>query len=322
MKNLLAMVRKDNSVLYQIFSILVVFIVLIIVFSVWAYPFFFTVENIFSIALQTATIAVIGLGLTLVLITGGIDLSVGSVIAFSGVLSALAMKNNIPVSISVLIGIGTGALVGMTNGIMVAYVKISPFVATLGTLSIVRGLALLITEGRPVSGLPAEFRVYGNGTFINLPIPFLLLIGVAIILHLILTKTRLGLHIYATGSNKEAAKLSGINTEKILLWVYTASGLLAGLAGVIFSSRLITGQPSAGGGYELLAIASAVIGGTSLSGGEGTVWGTILGAFIIGVLRNGLNLIGISSFVQEVLIGVIIILAVVLEGIKELKNKS
>ncbi|MGL5099526.1 MAG: ABC transporter permease, partial [Fusobacteriaceae bacterium] len=210
----------------------------------------------------------------------------------------------------------TGIISGLINGLLIVGADLPPFVVTLGSMSVVRGIALFITNGVPVSGLPRAFRYIGNGKMLGIPFSVLIMIGITLAFGFILSKTKLGTHIYACGSNIEAARLSGIKTKKVLILVYVFSGFLAACAGIILASRIASGQPSAGMGYELFAVASAVIGGTSLAGGEGVIAGTLIGALVIGVLRNGLNLMGVSAFTQEILIGIVIILAVYADRIK------
>lgn len=315
MKNIMNII-KNNPKLKQLVSICLVLMGMMIIFSI-ASKYFFTVNNLRTVALQSSIIAIVAIGQTLVLITGGIDLSLGSVIGLSGMVSSFLMVNNIPIPASILGGLITGATFGLINGLLIVYGKLPPFVVTLGTMSIVRGLCLLMTNGIPISGLPESFAVLGNGYFLGLPNPVWIMLILTILFHYMLTKTPLGLYIYASGSNIQAARLSGINTRKTVVLVYTFSGILAAVAGLIFASRILSGQPVAGTGYELNAVASSVIGGTSLSGGEGIVSGTLIGALIIGVLSNGLNLMNVSAFLQQVLIGVVIIIAVFIDRMKE-----
>ena len=308
--------------LKQTVSTFTALFLLMLFFSIAASPNFFTTTNLLSIAQQTAIIGVIALGQTIVLITGGIDLSIGSNIALAGMVSAFFVKQiELPIPVAMILGLCATTMVGTLNGVLVAYAKLPPFVVTLGTVSIFRGVNFVMNNGRPFAPLPDAYRELGNGTFYGVPFPIIIMIMLTIIFFFILTKTKLGVSIYAVGSNKEASTLSGINSEKILVCAYLFSGFLAGVGGLIFSSRLVIGQPGAGTGYELFAVASSVIGGTSLSGGEGNIFGTLIGALIIGVLRNGLNLMGLSSFIQDIFIGIVIILAVFLDKIKELKSK-
>lgn len=307
---------NNNDQLKQLISIMIVLIVMIIVFSISS-QYFFTKNNLLTIALQSSIITIISIGQTLVLITGGIDLSLGSVIGLSGMVSSLFMVDGMSIPIAIILGCLIATSVGLINGLLIVYGKLPPFVVTLGTMSIVKGINLLLTNGIPVSGLPKEFLIVSGNSLLGLSIPVWIMLLLTFLFHYMLTKTPLGLHIYASGSNIQAAKLSGINTNITILLVYIFSALLASIAGIVFASRVLSGQPTAGSGYELYAVASSVIGGTSLSGGEGIIAGTLVGSLIIGTLRNGLNLMGVSAFLQEVMIGCVIIAAVFIDKIKE-----
>ncbi len=311
--------RKD---LIQKFAALAGLVLLIIAFSLTSGAFL-TMSNCVTIALQTSTIAFIGLGATCVIITAGIDLSVGSVLALAGVVAAMTAHAGVPVPIAMLAGIATGGICGILNGLIITRLGLPPFIATLGMMMVARGVALQITGARPVSGLGDSFGALGNGSlwrvitegangfpkviFPGIPYPVILMIILAIAMAVVLMKTTFGRHLYAIGSNEEAARLSGVNVRHVKIGAYVLSGLLAGLCGCVLMSRLVTGQPNEGVAYELDAIAAAVIGGTSLAGGVGTISGTIIGAFIIGILRNGLNMNGVSSFTQMIIIGLVII---------------
>jgi ribose transport system permease protein len=309
-------------------------VLLVIVFS-FTSPAFLTVDNGLTVALQVTSIAILGIGATCVIITGGIDLSVGSILALSGVVAALAARHtSLPIWVDMLLGILVGSLCGVCNGLAVTKLRLPPFIATLGMMMVARGLALQITGARAVSGLKQDFGVLGNGSlfhvehigsdgfpdvvFPGIPYPVLLMILLAVVTSLMLTRTVLGRHIYSVGSNTEAARLSGVNVARVTLFTYVLSGTLAGLTGCILMSRLVTGQPNEGVMYELDAIASAVIGGTSLIGGVGTISGTAIGAFVIGILRNGLNMNGVSAFTQQIIIGLVILLTV---WIDQLRNR-
>jgi len=279
-------------------------------------PYFFSVNNLLTVATQTAVIAIIAIGQTYVLITGGIDLAIGSNIALAAMISGLCMQAQVPVPFSILAGLLTGMVSGAVGGILVAFANIPPFIATLGTMTIARGVALTLTQAVPISGLPKSFTVFGTGSTLGIPNPVIVMVLLVVIFGFILGKTKLGRHIYAVGSNFEAARLSGVNTRKTLLSVYIFSGLLAAFAGLIMAARIISAQPASGDGYELDAVASSVIGGTSTMGGEGTAAGTFIGAFVIGILRNGLNLIGVSPFIQKIVIGLVIVGSVFLDRIQ------
>jgi ribose transport system permease protein len=279
-------------------------------------PYFLTIDNLLSIALQTAIIAILALGQVYVIISGGIDLSVGSILALSGVISAQLLVSGWPTALAIVAGILAGALLGFINGLVITKGNLPPFIVTLGMMGVARGLSLVLTDGLPVSGLPETFTKLGNETIFYIPIPVIFLIVVAIISSFILSRTIFGRYVYSIGSNEEAAQLSGINVNFHKLMIYVVCGLLSGLAGVLLTARLVSAQPSAGTGYELDAIAAVVIGGASLMGGVGTVGGTIIGAFIMGVLRNGLNLLNVTPFWQQIAIGVVIVLAVYLDQMR------
>jgi ribose transport system permease protein len=279
-------------------------------------PHFLTTDNLLSIALQTAIIAILALGQVYVIISGGIDLSVGSILALSGVISAQLLVSGWPTALAIVAGVLAGALLGFINGLVITKGKLPPFIVTLGMMGVARGLSLVLTDGLPVSGLPETFTKLGNERIFYIPIPVIFLIVVTIISAFILSRTIFGRYVYSIGSNEEAAQLSGINVNFHKLMIYVVCGLLSGLAGVLLTARLVSAQPTAGTGYELDAIAAVVIGGASLMGGVGTVGGTIIGAFIMGVLRNGLNLLNVTPFWQQIAIGVVIVLAVYLDQMR------
>lgn len=276
-------------------------------------PYFLTVSNLLNIAQQTSINAIIAVGMTFVIITAGIDLSVGSILAFSGVVLASVLDTHLPLVTAILTGLGVGLVCGLVNGLLITYGNLPPFISTLGMMSVARGAALMYTQGRPISGFSEPFRQIANGEVLHIPAPVIIMAVVYVVAHFVLTRTKLGRYSYAIGGNEEAAVLSGVNVKFYKTVVYGLSGLLSGLAAIILTARLNSAQPIAGIMYELDAIAATVIGGTSLMGGEGTVMGTLIGAFIMGVLRNGLNLLGVSSFVQQIVIGSVIILAVLMD---------
>ena len=327
----------------QILSCLIALVALGVFFTIFS-RYFLNVDNLFTVAQQTTVIAIIAVGQTYVMITGGIDLSIGSNIALCSMVAAMFMPHDpfigiqpgLPVFIALLMGLLTGVLAGAANGTMVAYGRIPPFIATLGTMTISRGLALSMTKGYPITGLPEAFTNLGTGYNFGLgnvfdpdlginivppgipKIPNIVVIMVVtvFIFGFILQKTKYGRYVYSIGSNFEAARLSGVNTKRTILMVYMFSGFLAALAGCLLAARVYSASPAAGDGYELDAVASSVIGGTSTLGGEGTIAGTFIGAFIIGVLRNGLNLIGINPFVQRIVIGLVIVGSVFLDRVR------
>jgi ribose transport system permease protein len=291
--------------LLPFFTLILLFIALTI-----ATPHFLTGINLASVARQTAVINIIALGMTLVIITGGIDLSVGSILAIAGLFGTMAIKAGQPIPVAILIGIGVGCVCGFLNGLMVTQLRINAFIVTLGTLEAYRGLALVVSKGLPVHEIPDSFSYLGDGTLLGIPFSLWVLAICAVLMHLVLEHTKLGRYAFAIGSNSAAAYYAGVPINFHLTAVYGIAGMLAGLAGMIEASRLMTGQPTAGQGYELQAIAAVVIGGGSLQGGEGSVVGTLIGAFIIGLLSNGSDLLGINPYWQQVIIGGVIIAAV------------
>ncbi|MCC6588955.1 MAG: ABC transporter permease [Bryobacterales bacterium] len=287
-----------------------------------ATPHFLTGTNLSSVVRQTAVINIMALGMTLIIIAGGIDLSVGSILAFGGLMGTMAMEKGMPIPAGIAVGIMAGMLWGFINGMLTTTLKINPFIVTLGTLGIVRGIALIISNGLPVHQIPQAFSYLGEGTLVGVPFVLWILLLCAVAVHIILEHTRLGRSAFAIGSNPEAALYAGINVGFVTMAVYTIGGMLTGLAGMIEASRLMTGQPTAGQGYELQAIAAVVIGGGSLRGGEGSVIGTLVGAFIMGLLANGSDLLGISPYLQQAIIGAIIILAVAVDELRKRKVAS
>jgi ribose/xylose/arabinose/galactoside ABC-type transport system permease subunit len=277
-------------------------------------PAFLTASNVINVLRQVSINAVLAVGVTYVILTGGIDLSLGSVVAITGVLAAtFAHPGAYPLVVPLGIGVLGGFVIGGVNGAVITRFRVAPFIATLGMMTIARGGALIISGGRPVSDLSESFNFIGNGSLLGVPVPVLILAAVFGVSYFVLRKTTFGRYVYAVGGNEEAARASGIGTGRVKIACYSICAGLAGLAGIIQASRITTGQPNAGIAYELDAIAAVVIGGTSLSGGIGGVTGTILGALIIGTLNNGLDLLDVSSYYQQVIKGVIIIGAVILD---------
>jgi ribose/xylose/arabinose/galactoside ABC-type transport system permease subunit len=276
-------------------------------------PHFLTVSNLLNVLEQTAINAVIAAGMTFVIISGGIDLSVGSLVALSGVVLGTLLHAGVPMAVAIAAALGVGFLFGVLNGLAITWGRLPPFIATLGMMSVARGCALLFTDGRPVSGFDAGFRNLATSRIAGVPAPVLVSIGVYFVAWFVLSKTRFGRYVYAIGGNEEATRLSGVNVRLHKMCVYGVSGLASAVAAVLLTSRLNSAQPIAGIMYELDAIAATVIGGTSLMGGEGGLGGTIIGALIMGVLRNGLNLLGVSSFVQQIVIGLVIVFAVLID---------
>jgi ribose transport system permease protein len=289
-------------------------IVLCVVASILS-PAFLRPQNLFNVARQVSITGIVGVGTTFVILTGGIDLSVGSIIGLVAVVVAGNLARGMNSGVAIAIGLGIGALVGLINGIGVSKGKLQPFIMTLATMVMARGMALTISNGQPVSlkNAAERFAWLGAGNLGPIPVPVLVFTVVIIIAYVVLKYSFFGRYVYAIGGNSEAARLSGINVEVIQLLTYGISGLLAGLAALIWISRLTVGEPTAGTNVELDAIAMTVIGGTSLMGGEGSVLGTLVGALIIGVLANVLNLLGISPWSQQIFKGAIIIAAVLTE---------
>ena len=286
-------------------------LIVVFVFLSIASPVFLSADNLYNIGVQTSYTAVIAIGITLVIITAGIDLSVGSVAALSGVVGVVLMaKAGVPVVLAILGGILVGAACGLVNGLLVSVAGLNPFIATLGMLSVARGMVYIPTNAKSVFGVPDSFRLLGQGVIGSIPIPIIVVAVVAVAGYVVLARTKLGRYAYAMGSNREAARLSGIPIRRYLTVVYVISGALAGFGGMIASSQVASGQPNFGIGLELDAIAAAVIGGASLFGGQGTVVGTLIGAFLIALIRNGSVLLDVNIYYQQVIIGVVIWIAV------------
>jgi ribose transport system permease protein len=313
---ILGIFNKLSRAQKQFLSVFSGFALLSLIFAILS-PYFFSVNNLLTVATQTAVIAIIAIGQTYVLITGGIDLAIGSNMALAGMVAGMCMRANLPVSVAILAGLLIGVLSGAVSGILVAFGKLPPFIATLGTMTVARGVAFTLTQAIPIANLPRGFTLFGTESTFGIPNPVIIMVILFLIFGFVLAKTKLGRHVYAIGSNYDAARLSGVNTQKILVTVYVFSGLLAAFAGLITAARVVTAQPGAGDGYELDAVASSVIGGASTMGGEGIIAGTFIGAFVIGVLRNGLNLVGVTPHIQRIIIGVVIVGSVFLDKIKK-----
>ncbi|MEW6261841.1 MAG: ABC transporter permease [Thermodesulfobacteriota bacterium] len=295
---------KDSIVLPPLIGLVVLFILL-----AFLSPYFMTIKNVLNILRQISIIGIIAVGMTYVILTGGIDLSVGSMAALSGVVTGLFLKNvGAGVPVSVVAGMIAGLGCGLFNGLLItSRIQMPPFIATLAMMCVARGLALLLTSGRPIFNLPQEFDYFGAGTVLGLPFPIFLMLVVALIAHLNLCGTKTGLYFYAIGGNEEAARVSGIKTNTIKLAAYLISGFCAAVAGILLASRVMVAEPIAGLLYELEAIAAVVIGGADLFGGVGKIGGTLIGAIIMGLIRNGLNLLNVSTYVQQVVIGLVIV---------------
>jgi ribose transport system permease protein len=301
------------------FGIGIAFVLEFIFFALLS-PYFFTPDNLLNVSLQASITAIIAAGMTFVILTGGIDLSVGSLVAFAGIVSTTVLKSGLPpaagFAAAIVAGMAVGSLSGAFAGFCITRFTIAPFIVTLATMTIWRGAAFVWTDGRPVWELPAGFAFLGNGRLLAVPVPTIIMVLTFIASHIILTRTRFGRYVYAVGGNIEAARLAGIRTWRVLVNVYILSGTLAALSGILLASRMNSGQPNAGVAYELDVIAAVVVGGTSLSGGAGSIVGTFIGAMLIAVLRNGLNLLNVNSYIQQVIVGVVILLAVMLDQIR------
>lgn len=285
---------------------------------------FATSDNLFNVLRQTSVNLCISVGMTLVILTGGIDLSVGSILALTGAIAAGLTRDGLELaSVDTFVGFTflggclaallVGGLLGAFNGLVITRFKVPPFVATLGMMTIARGLTMLYTGGFPITGLGSGFEYVGTGWLLGIPMPVWVALVLIVLFAFIMRRTRTGRYIYAIGGNERASLLSGIRTDRVVLLVYTLAGILSAVAGLLVTARLDSAQPNAGSGYELDAIAAVVIGGASLSGGKGSIWGTVVGALIIGVLNNGLVLLNVSPFWQQVVKGLVILLAVVLD---------
>lgn len=292
---------------------LIAFSVIISILS----PRFLTKSNLFNVFRQTSINAIIAAGMTFVILTSGIDLSVGSILGFSGAIAAKMLANGNNIYLSLFMALLIGAVAGMLNGIIITKGKVQPFIATLAIMIFLRGATLVFTNGRPIAVPSAEvssvFRWIGAGQLGGIPVPIIIMAFVFLICYYILNHTRFGRHIYAVGGNEEASLLSGVNTDRVKILAYTISGILAAVAGIIVTSRLSSAQPTAGDGYELDAIAAVVLGGTSLVGGQGTIIGTIIGALVIGILNNALNLMDVQSYYQSIAKAIVILIAVLLD---------
>ena len=283
---------------------------------------FLTANNLLNLLLQVTSNALIAFGMTFVILTGGIDLSVGSILALSSALTAGLLGSGMPVTLAILISLILGCILGMMNGLLISYGKLAPFIVTLATMTIFRGATLVYTNGNPITkGLSDTFlfQFLGQGYIVGIPFPVIIMFIVFIVLYVLLHKTAFGKSVYAIGGNEKAAYISGVKLNKVKIIIYSISGIMASISGLIITSRLSSAQPTAGASYEMDAIAAVVLGGTSLSGGKGRILGTLIGTLIIGVLNNGLNIIGVSAFWQQVVKGVVILIAVLIDRFKVVK---
>ncbi|KOR81214.1 ABC transporter permease [Peribacillus frigoritolerans] len=303
-----------KSGIWQKFGPLLALVLLFIVITVLN-PSFMEPNNILNLLRQTSINALIAFGMTFIILTGGIDLSVGSILALSSALMAGMMVSGLDPILAILVGILLGAIMGVINGILVSKGKLAPFIVTLATMTIFRGLTLVYTDGKPITGIgdSVMFQMLGRGYFLGVPVPAVVMIIAFMILWFLLHKTSFGRKTYAIGGNERASRISGIKVDRVKVAIYGLAGTMAAIAGAILTSRLNSAQPTAGQSYEMDAIAAVVLGGTSLSGGKGRLFGTLVGVLIIGTLNNGMNLLGVSSFYQQVVKGAVILIAVLLD---------
>ena len=306
------------STFIKTFSIVIVFLAISIFFT-FANEYFLTWDNLLNLLRQSSINGILAIGMTFVILIKGIDLSVGSMMALAGMVAGSLATTTNPhfVLLPILAGLATGAALGLFNGVIVAGINVPPFVVTLGMLSMARGLTLIFSDGRPIANLSQPFRWLGGGNLFGLPVPVLILFFVFLIGWVVLSYTTFGRYVYAVGGNEKAARTSGVSTRIVTASTYVISGLLAGLAGLVLAARTTAALPQAGIGYELDAIAAVVIGGTSLAGGRGSLVGTLFGALIIGTINNGMDLMGVSSYYQQLLKGAIIVAAVIADRFRK-----
>ena len=308
--------KIDIGSVLKNYGIIIAFVLICIILSAMS-PVFFTMTNLTNVIRQTSIYGIMAVGMTFIILTGGIDLSIGSILAIAGAVCAGMLKEGYSFPVVVLATLAVGVGCGLINGLFITVGKITPFVATLGMMSIARGFTLIYTKGYPISGFSPDFRFIGGGYVWGWPVPIIIFLIVAIVAYVVLTQTKLGRYTYAIGGNEETVKLSGINSGFYKTLVYVIAGASAALSALILTSRLNSAEPIAGLGYELDVIAAVVIGGTSLNGGRGSLWGTFIGALMIGVINNGMNLLDISPYFQLVVKGLIIIAAVLLDRLRE-----
>lgn len=315
---------KDKSLknkvmqIYGKAGVLIILLLMVVILAILRPGTFFSYRNLINIVRQVSFYAMVGMGAMVVLVGGDFDLSAGSVIGITSILATMPISGNpdMPIIVSFLIAVGVGLVVGLINGVLVAYCGMPAFIATLGMQTLLRGLALYIANGRPISGLPEKFNFLGGGSIGIIPVPVIILIILSFITWYLMKYTRLGRHIYAIGGNPQAATVSGVNAKAIKVFTFIFAGITAAIAGLILTARIASGNASSGEGYELQAIAGCVIGGVSLNGGVGSVYGVICGVLVIGVLNNGMDLMNVSGYMQKVAQGIIIIVAVLLDVIR------
>lgn len=324
--------EKTNTfvTLFRKYGMVFIFVAMCLVLSFVA-PGFATLRNLTNVVRQVSIIGILAMGVTFCIITCGIDLSSGSVLAFVGVIVASFSQTKVvdgqpvsvvaPILIGIVLALAAGALMGMINGALTAYTKIPPFVATLGMMTVARGAALLYSGGRPIGYLKPSFSFIGGGSFLKIPVPIWIYLAVGILSYILLSKSQFGRYVFAIGGNEQAARICGINVERNLVYVYTYAGFLSAISGILLVARTAAGNPTYGVSYELDAIASTVIGGTSLSGGVGSIPMCVVGAMVIGVLNTGMDLLGVNAYWQQIVKGIIIVVAVVIDASKRRRNK-
>ncbi|PRO67041.1 ABC transporter permease [Alkalicoccus urumqiensis] len=295
------------------FRVFIIFLLLLVIAS-FISDAFFTVTNLFNVMRQVSIVGIIAVGMTLVILTAGIDLSVGSVMALTGAVVAGVMTAGMPIPIAILVCLIAGLIIGAFNGVVISKGNVPPFIATLAVMVIARGFTLVLTGGSPTIINDASYRVIGSGTLLGVPVPVVIMGVIFLIMYWVLKNTTFGRSIYAVGGNEEAARLAGINVDRVKIFVYSLTGMFAAVSAMIYTSRLMSAQPNAGTMLELDAIAAVIIGGTRLTGGKGGVIGTLIGALIMGVLDNILNLANVSPFYQEIAKGAVILAAVLLDS--------
>lgn len=292
-------------------------LVLMIVIMTLLTDRFFTADNFFTILRQVSTNGIIAFGMTLVIITGGIDLSVGSVAALAGTICCGLLEDGMNIPMAILLAILCGVLAGVFNGFLSTKAAMPPFIATLASMQIIRGCAYIYSNGTPIRSIKLAFNQIGNGYIGPIPIPVIIFMVIGVLFYILLHKTTFGVHILSVGGNRNCARFSGINADRVQFVVFIISGVCAAISGIILAARMYSGQPTSGEGAEMDAIAAAVLGGTAFAGGSGTIWGTFIGILIIGVMNNGLNILNVSSYYQLLIKGVIILLAIYMERFKE-----
>jgi ribose transport system permease protein len=316
-KKLINKIKEGRLAEGNLILILIAGIIILAIFS----PKFLTTNNIRNLVRQTSIIGVVAIGMTFVIISGGIDLSVGSILGVASIVSSMLMAGGMNIGLALIITLVVSTILGVINGIVVFDGKVPPFIATLGMMTAARGIVMLVSDARMIAGLPKIFTNFAQITIIGLPSLFFVWLIVIIVAYIITTQTVIGRNLFAFGSNPEAARLSGINIRLLTYFIYGVSGFTCAIAGILMTSRLSNGIPTAGSGYELDAIAAAVVGGASLSGGAGTIIGTVLGALLIAIIRNGGNLLGINPFILQISVGVLIVASVMIDQRRKASTK-